>query len=172
MSVEIRALRPGDDRRAFRSGDEALDLYFHRYAGQNQFRHHIGVTYVAAEYGGRIVGFVTVAPGSLDADALPSGRRMPPYPLPILRIARLAVEKEVKGRGIGKALLRFSFELAERMRDELGCVGVLVDAKAQAVEFYRQFGFTAVYAIEGAAARVPAPTLMYLPLGSVPPARK
>jgi len=45
MTVEIRPLQPADDRRPFRSGDEALDLYFHRYAGQNQFRHHIGVSY-------------------------------------------------------------------------------------------------------------------------------
>ncbi len=49
MTVEIRALRPTDDRASFRSGDEALDLYFHRYAGQNQFRHHLGVTYIAVE---------------------------------------------------------------------------------------------------------------------------
>ena len=30
MTVDIRALRGDDDRGAFRSGDEALDLYFHR----------------------------------------------------------------------------------------------------------------------------------------------
>ena len=47
--MEIRALRPGDDRSAFQSGDEALDRFFHRYAGQNQFRHYLGVTYVAVD---------------------------------------------------------------------------------------------------------------------------
>ena len=49
MIVEIRPLQAADDRQVFRSGDPALDLYFHRYAGQNQFRHHIGVSYVAVE---------------------------------------------------------------------------------------------------------------------------
>ena len=44
MTVEIRPLAVDDDRRSFRSGDEALDLLFHRYAGQNQFRFQIGVT--------------------------------------------------------------------------------------------------------------------------------
>ena len=39
--MEIRALRPSDDRSAFQSGDEALDRFFRRYAGQNQFRHYI-----------------------------------------------------------------------------------------------------------------------------------
>ena len=33
MTVEIRGLRRSDDRSLFRSGDQALDLYFHRYAG-------------------------------------------------------------------------------------------------------------------------------------------
>ncbi len=41
--MEIRALRTSDDRSAFQSGDEALDRFFHRYAGQNQFRHYLGV---------------------------------------------------------------------------------------------------------------------------------
>src|SRR5258706_1486284 len=58
--MEIRALRPSDDRSAFQSGDEALDRFFRRYAGQNQFRHYLGVTYVAIARD-RILGFVTVA---------------------------------------------------------------------------------------------------------------
>jgi hypothetical protein len=45
--LEIRLLLPGDDRSDFVSGDEALDRYFRMYAGQNQFRHRIGVNYVA-----------------------------------------------------------------------------------------------------------------------------
>lgn len=168
MNVEIRLLDRGDDRSGFRSGDEALDLHFHRYAGQNQFRHHIGVTYVAVERDA-IVGFATVSPASLDADDLPSGRKMPPYPLPVLRVARLAVHREARGQGIGKALLRFCVELAEKMRDELGCVGVVVDAKPEAESFYSQLGFAHIEARAGASAVRPAPKLMVLPLGSVPP---
>ena len=167
MTAEIRVLSPEDDRSRFRSGDEALDLYFHRYAGQNQFRHHLGVTYVAVE-GERILGFVTVTPGALAPDALPSGRRMPPYPLPILRVARLAVDAAAQGRGLGKALLRFSIELAERMRAEVGCAGLVVDAKPAAEGFYRSFGFEVIGVLEGQARQLPTPTPMYLPLGAVP----
>jgi GNAT superfamily N-acetyltransferase len=167
MTVEIRVLRPDDDRRAFRSGEDALDLYFSRYAGQNQFRHHIGVTYVAVEEE-RILGFATVSPGSLDADDLPSGRKAPPYPVPILRVARLAVDEIARGRGLGKALLRFAIELAERMSVEFGCVGLVVDAKRGAEEFYQRYGFVPLDVLEGAAAERPAPTPMFLALGSVP----
>lgn len=167
MTVEIRQLRPDDDRSGFRSGDAALDLYFHRFAGQNQFRHHIGVTYVATERRG-ILGFLTVSAATLDADELPSGRRMPPYPLPVLRVARLAVDHRARGRGLGRALLRRGLEIAERMRDEVGCVGVLVDAKPESASFYGDFGFRAVGVLEGETRQLPAPTPMYLPLGAVP----
>ena len=159
-----------DDRQAFSSGDEAFDFYFHRYAGQNQFRHHIGTTYVAVD-GDRILGFLTVSPGSLDAADLPSGRKAPPYPVPILRVARLAVDASVRGRGLGRALLRFAIELAERMMAELGCVGVVVDAKRGADEFYRRYGFVPLEVLEGAVGQRPVPTPMFLALGSVPPRR-
>jgi GNAT superfamily N-acetyltransferase len=167
MTVEIRPLQPGDDRSSFRSGDEALDLYFHRYAGQNQFRHHVGVTYVAVN-DGCVLGFATVSAASLDADDLPGGRRMPPYPLPILRIARLAVAEDARGLGLGAALLRFCIELAEQMRDEVGCVGLVVDAKDGARSFYDRYGFVEIDAEEGMARALPQPSPMFLPLGSVP----
>lgn len=167
MTVEIRPLREDDDRRVFMSGDEALDLYFHRYAGQNQFRHHIGATYVAAE-NRRILAFATVSAASLDADDLPGGRKMPPYPMPVLRLARLAVSATDRGRGLGRALLRFTVELAEKMRDDVGCVGIVVDAKPDAVEFYGKLGFVAIDLVEGAAGTYPGPTPMFLPLGAVP----
>jgi GNAT superfamily N-acetyltransferase len=184
MIVEIRALRTDDDRAAFRSGDEALDLFFHRYAGQNQFRHHIGVTYVAVGQSdrrsavaittvseARILGFFTVSPATLDADHVPSKRRLPPYPVPVLRVARLATDEHARGVGIGGALLRHCIELAEKMRDEVGCVGLLVDAKPGAPGFYERLGFVPVSAVEGNVRTVPAAQLMFLALGSVPAPR-
>lgn len=167
MTAEIRVLQPADDRAGFRSGDAALDLFFHRYAGQNQFRHHIGVTYVAIE-DEHIIGFVTVSPASVDVEERPGARRMPPYPIPVLRIARLAVDQRHASRGVGTALLRFGIELAERMRDELGSTGLVVDAKPEAVGTYERFGFESIDAVEGTTVQRPAPTLMFLALGSVP----
>ena len=168
MTVEIRALERSDDRQAFSCGDEALDLYFHRYAGQNQFRHHLGVTYVAVE-AERVLGFVTVSPGSLDADDLASGKKTPPYPVPILRIARLAVDTSATGRGCGKALLRFAIELAVKMMEELGCVGLVVDSKPEAAAFYERYGFESLQALEGNLLERPAPIPMFLSIGSTPP---
>ncbi len=50
--VKIRALKKTDSRSDFRSGDPELDLFFRRYAGQNQFKHHIGTTVVAGKISG------------------------------------------------------------------------------------------------------------------------
>src|SRR5437773_11373542 len=98
--MEIRALRPSDDRSAFQCGDEDLDRVFHGYAGQNQFRHYLGVTYVAVE-ADRVLGFATVAPRHVDIEDLPQRARknLPRYPVPVLGLARLAVDKSTQSTG-------------------------------------------------------------------------
>jgi hypothetical protein len=93
--MEIRPLRETDDRAAFRSGDADLDRFFSKYAGQNQFRHHIGSTYVAMD-GERIVGYATVAAGQVEGDVVTAAlrRKLPRYPLPVLRLARPSVDTQ------------------------------------------------------------------------------
>lgn len=154
---------PEDDRTGFRSGNIELDRFFQRYAGQNQFRHHIGTTYVAVQ-GDRIVGFVTVSSGEMVAEKLAKSlrRRLPAYPLPILRIARLAVAEQFRGHGIGRLLLRAMLELALEMRDRIGCVGVVVDAKRDAVAFYSPLGFEPIELVSGGLGDRPEPIAMFL----------
>ena len=165
--MEIRALRASDDRSHFRSGDPDLDRFLEKYAGQNQFRHHTGVTYVAVD--DRIMGYATVAPGHLEIQALPLARRkkLPRYPLPILRLARLAVDESCRGQGLGKQLLRFVLGLAMQMAHDLGCAGVVVDAKPGAIAFYQQFGFAPLEVVEGISPARPQPIAMFLPIGEI-----
>src|SRR3990172_3884149 len=122
--MQIRALRETDDRSRFRSGEPDLDRFFHKFAGQNQFRHYVGVTYVAVD-DGRVLGFATVAPGHIEIDGLPAAARkkLPRYPLPVLRLARLAVDQSARGGGLGAHLLRFVFRLALRMANDYGWGG-------------------------------------------------
>lgn len=166
--MEIRALRESDHRSSFRSGDPDLDRFLQKYAGQNQFRHHIGTTYVAVE-GNRVVGYATVAPGHMEIEDLPIAQRkkLPRYPLPILRLARLAVEESFRGRGLGRQLLRFVLNLGLQMAGDFGCIGVVVDAKPGAVSFYRQFGFAPLEVREGYSRARPKATAMFLPLSEI-----
>jgi GNAT superfamily N-acetyltransferase len=166
--IEIRALREDDDRTSFRSGDVDLDRFFHQFAGQNQFRHHLGVTYVAVE-DRTVLGFATVAAAHVEIDDLPVTvrRKLPRYPLPVLRLARLAVDQSAQGRGLGLQLLRFVLRLALQMADDYGCVGVVVDAKPDAEAFYTKYGFVAVEAVEGGSDARPAPTPMFLSIRAI-----
>lgn len=168
QEIHIRRLESRDDRSGFHSGNIDLDRFFQRYAGQNQFRHHIGTTYVAVQ-SDRITGFVTVSSGEMVAEKMPKAlrRRLPFYPLPILRIVRLAVDERFQGHGIGRLLLRAMLEIALEMRDRVGCTGVVVDAKPDAVSFYSALGFNAIKLISGALGDRPEPVAMLLPIGQI-----
>jgi GNAT superfamily N-acetyltransferase len=169
VTIEVRRLEAGDDRSRFRSGNPDLDRFFHRYAGQNQFRHHIGTTWIAVDAAG-FRGFVTWSAGVVRASALPEFQltRLPAYPLPVLRIARLAVAEDAQGSGVGAALLHAAFVAAHRMAADFGCVGVLVDAKPDAVAWYDRFGFEAVGLVAGELGDRPLPATMFLELGAIP----
>jgi GNAT superfamily N-acetyltransferase len=167
--AEIRPLRPEDDRSQFRSGDLDLDRFFARFAGQNQFRHHIGVTYVAVE-DGDVLGFATIAAGQVEVAELPRElrTRLPRYPLPVLRLARLAVDERAQGRGLGSLLLVTVFELAHGMAATVGCAGVVVDAKPAAISFYARLGFREMEVRSGLLEERPQPVAMYLHLSAIP----
>ena len=154
--MEIRALRESDDRSQFHSGDANLDRFFQQFAGQNQFKHYIGVSYIAVDEG-HIFGFATVAPGHIEIEELPSAtrRKLPRYPLPVLRLARLAVDASAQSRGVGAQLLKFVLTLSVRMANEFGCAGVVVDAKAGAVDFYEKYGFIRLEAIDQLSEPIP-----------------
>jgi hypothetical protein len=90
MAFKVRRLEVADDRSDFRSGNGDIDRFFARFAGQNQFRHHIGTTYVAVDDKGAIAGFATVSPSEIAPESLAPAKRkqLPKYPLPVLRLAR------------------------------------------------------------------------------------
>ena len=170
--VEIRALRKEDDRSGFSCGEADLDRFFQHYAGQNQFKLNLTVTHVAVA-DGRIIGFATVAVGDIEREKVPSAKlrkRLPAYPLPMLRLARLGVDQRAQGLGIGKALLRHVFNLALEQRKKLGCVGVVTDAKPQAVGFYETLGFIALEGVRQGVLQGEQ-TPMFLAIGSIDASR-
>ena len=168
--IEIRLLESSDDRSRFKSGNVDLDRFLQRFAGQNQFKHHIGTTYVAVS-DSEILGYATVSASHIEVEDLPPGRLrrgLPAYPLPVLRLARLAVSVDAQGKGIGSALLRAVFHLAHELSVQVGCIGVVVDAKAETRAFYHKLGFMALEVVEGSLGERPSPTPMFLSLGRIP----
>jgi predicted N-acetyltransferase YhbS len=170
MAVEVRQLRESDDRSQFRSGEEDLDRFFGRYAGQNQFRLHIGTTYVAVADGGSIVGYVTLASCSIDAVRLPRkvAKRLPTYPIPALRLARMAVAHGLQRSGVGALLMKAVFLIAREQARRSGCAFVVVDAKPGAETYYERWGFEFVPVEAGQLEARPLPRPMFLELGAIP----
>jgi predicted N-acetyltransferase YhbS len=160
-----------DDRSQFSSGDIELDRFFVRYAGQNQFRHHLGTSYVAVDASQTIVGYNTVTVSELSpaliAGAATRKLRLPTYPVPVLRLARLAVDGRARKLGVGAQLMRSVFAIAVQLANDAGCVGVVVDAKSQAVAYYRRLGFMELAVVSGELGARPVPCMMFLEIGQL-----
>ena len=58
-------------------------------------------------------------------------------------------------------------ELALEMRNRAGCVGVVVDAKPDAVTFYSSLGFIPIDLISGALGDRPEPVAILLPIQQI-----
>lgn len=152
MAVTIRALEEFDDVGGFDCGDEPLNNYLKRHAWINQQKMLIGVTYVALdEAAPRVVlGYFTLATSSVPRDRFPKKyvRGLPPYDLPLVLLARLAVDHRFAGKGLGHALIAEAFKIALRVANEVGCRYIITDAYRHRVKWYAKYGFIP---IEGAA---------------------
>ena len=120
MHIEIRALTKEDYRKDFSCGNYELDIFFQKFASQNQFKHYIGSTYVAL-LNHKIVAFATISASSIRVEKLPIQyiKKLPNYPLPVLRISRFAVDTTYQNKGIAKSLLKFILKLSIEQKNKL-----------------------------------------------------
>jgi GNAT superfamily N-acetyltransferase len=142
MALRIELLDGHAGRDSFDCGVAALNDFLSRQAGQQQ-RKGFGKTYVAVGDGEDVIaGFVTVSVGQVAATELPPGLKLPRYPVPILRIGRLAVDRRLQEQGVGHELLAFALHLALDFSERVGLYAVVVDAKDDRIAgFYRKLGF-------------------------------
>ena len=145
MPVVIRRLEELDHLEAFDCGDEPLNHYLKQYAWTNQQKSSIGVTYVAVDEGAprTVLGYFTLATASVPRDALPKKyvRGLPLYHLPLILLARLAVDRRFSGRGLGHALISEAFKIALRVADDVGCRCIITDAYRERIDWYARYGF-------------------------------
>lgn len=132
------------DVSTFACGESALNRFLKRYALINQ-ANEISRTYVTTR-GGYVAGYYTLAFGSVSHDQAPAKIKaeLPQYPIPILLLARLAVDIREKGKGLGKSLLRDALLRTVQAADIAGLRAMLTHAKNDvAKSFYEKFGFEA-----------------------------
>jgi predicted GNAT family N-acyltransferase len=70
-------------------------------------------------------------------------KKLPKYPVPIVRIGRLAVDNSMQGKGVGASLLKDALQRCVMVSKEVGIFAVVVEAKHEkAKRFYLKYGFS------------------------------
>jgi GNAT superfamily N-acetyltransferase len=144
MAWSIQHFDRTHDRSGFDCGQPSLNDFLSRLVTQYEKR-GIGRTYVLVPEGeNRVLGYYTLASGQLVLSDLPDGvaKKLPRHPIPVVLLARLAVDRTVQGQKLGELLLRNAFQRSLDVATQLGNFAVTVDAiDERAVQFYEKFGF-------------------------------
>ncbi|WP_165227820.1 GNAT family N-acetyltransferase [Aquisphaera insulae] len=149
------------DRSGFSCGRPVLDDFLRLRAGQYESR-KLGKTFVAMAPGEtRVIGYYTLAAGSIDYANLPpkASRKLPSHPVPVVLLARLAVDQSAQGKGLGQGLLFDALQRSLNLSANLGVHAIVVDALDDAaIHFYAHHEFTPL---------LDDPRHLYLPMATV-----
>jgi GNAT superfamily N-acetyltransferase len=144
---EISDLRPPEplsnshETSPFSCGETALDDWLKRRAKSNQASGATRTFVVCTS--AIVVAYYALASGAIAVEATPGRfRRNMPNPIPVVILARLAVDKNWHGKGLGKALFRDAAMRVAHAADAIGIRGIVVHAiSEQAKRFYLSLGF-------------------------------
>ena len=155
------------DREAFDCGEEALNEFLCRYARKS---HDLGgaKTFLAIDDTDNktILGFYSLSPASVDYARTPEiiRRGLARHDVPGFRLARLAVDRRMQGKGLGGQLLLAAGRRCLLASAEVGGVVLVIDAKNERVAEW--------YAGYGAVPLLDAPLSLVLPLATIEAALK
>lgn len=126
---------------SFASGEASLDDWLRRRASTNQTS-GASRTYVVCE-GKRVAGYYALTSGAISQTSVPGRfRRNMPDPIPIVVLARLAVDRSQQGHGLGRAMFRDAARRVAQAADTIGIRGIVVHAISEdARRFYIVLGF-------------------------------
>ncbi len=127
------------DVEGFSSGVDALDRYLQRVAAQAQAAGDARVYIVTVDDRQAVAAYYTLSAGSVAfADAPPRARKgVPPRPIPVVELGRLAVDVRHHGAGLGGPLLRDAMLRVIAASEHVGIRALLVQAKdTRAREWY------------------------------------
>lgn len=129
-------LTKAHDRTGFESGAAELDEWLKKYSWQNQ-RANNATTYVST-FRGRVVGYYAITVAGYQRSAAPEAiARRAPDAVPCFLLARLAIDLEWQGRGLGWGLLRDAMQRVLLVSKSVGAPALLVHARDDtAREFY------------------------------------
>jgi GNAT superfamily N-acetyltransferase len=129
---------------AFSCGEAELDDWLKRRALTNQIN-GASRTFVVTGADGVVHGYYAMAAGAVSHQLATSNiRRNMPDPVPVIVLARLAVDQKAQGQKLGPTLLRDAIKRAVAVSGDAGVRAVLVHAiNERAKGFYEHYGFQA-----------------------------
>ncbi|OCQ54100.1 Acetyltransferase (GNAT) family protein [Photorhabdus australis subsp. thailandensis] len=125
----------------FNSGVDTLDNWLIDRALKNQ-KENASRTYVVSE-NKNVIAYYSLATGSImSEEAISKFKRNMPNPIPVIILARLAVDKNYQGKGFGRYLVKDASIRVAQAADLVGVRGLIVHAISEdAKEFYKSVGF-------------------------------
>ena len=135
-------LTASHDTQAFDCGAQALNQFLQRYALPNQTNGSARTFVTVAE--GQVFGYYSLAAASIEHSAAPArvSKGLARHPIPMLLLARLAVDVRAQGQGLGRSLLQSALLKYLQACEVIGCRALMVHAKDEAaVRFYQGYGF-------------------------------
>ena len=142
MTRRIEKLQPHHAVEAFDCGREALNLFLLLYALQNQ-RTGGSQTYVGTA-DETVIGYYALAVGSVEQEQAPERvkKGLAKHSIPLMLLARLAVDLHWQKQGVGAALLKDATLRTIQAADIAGIRALVVHAQdEEARKFYERFDF-------------------------------
>ena len=138
----VEALSDKHNLESFSSGSEPLDNWLRNSAPKALASQtaRVFVTHLDLD----VKGYYALAASSILKATLPANRNkgLPRHPIPMVLLARLAVDKSFQGQGVGQALVADAIERAAKISLNLGVFGLVTNAKdEEAVRFYERLQF-------------------------------
>jgi len=127
---------------SFDCGKEDLNHFLKRQAWNNQ-QAHSTQTYVLTKEC-TVFGYYSLAAGSVSHDETTERvkKGLARHPIPVILLARQAVDVSLQGKGVGAALLKDALLRTAQAADTIGARALLVHAKDdRAKAFYQHFTF-------------------------------
>ncbi|HEU4655739.1 MAG TPA: GNAT family N-acetyltransferase [Steroidobacteraceae bacterium] len=141
-TLAIEKLRKEHVLDAFDCGKEDLNRFLKRHALANQLAQSAQTYVVANDV--VVVGYYTLAAGSVAHEEATARvkKGLARHPIPVILLARLALDTSMRGRGFGAALLKDALVRTAAAAETIGARALLVHAKdEEAQAFYRHFDF-------------------------------
>ena len=143
--VRIERLDRTHVRDRFECGVPSLDNFLRALVSQYEKR-NLGRTYVAVRgTEPHVLGYYTISSSAVAFETLPAegSKKLPRHPVPVVLVARLAVDRTAQGQRLGERLLTDALARSVDLSAKLGIHAVVVDAVDQkAKAFYEKYQFT------------------------------